>query len=130
MTLYFPPTVIVFFRIICSPSFPCVIFHIKFSIAFQTYKHPEQLEYAPGMFSYLRFPQAEKPQLSMKRKIIMDLFYQCFYSRDFPGASMVCIQCNSYSLFSLFILRETIYFISYVVFFLLLTTPPPCFFYT
>ena len=42
-----------------------------------------------GMSSFLRFPQSERPQNEMKKKIMKDLFAQCFYSRDYPGASLV-----------------------------------------
>ena len=55
----------------------------------QEYCGLDYVEYAPGMSSFLRFPQSERPQNEMKKKIMKDLFAQCFYSRDYPGASLV-----------------------------------------
>ena len=59
------------------------------STLLQVYCGLDYVEYAPGMSSFLRFPQSERPQNEMKKKIIKDLFAQCFYSRDYPGASLV-----------------------------------------
>jgi hypothetical protein len=41
------------------------------------------------MTSYLRFPQSEKSELTEKKVILKDLLYQCFYGRDYTGASKI-----------------------------------------
>ena len=50
--------------------------------------HPEVLQYAPGMASFLRFRQADAnpSELATKRKILRAVFNECFYGRDYPGA--------------------------------------------
>ena len=50
--------------------------------------HPEALQFAPGMSSYLRFNQAEGPELVIKKRILRAVFNECFYGRDYPGAYM------------------------------------------
>lgn len=50
--------------------------------------HPEALQFAPGMSSYLRFNQAEGPELIIKKRILRTVFNECFYGRDYPGAYM------------------------------------------